>query len=351
MTKPRSFEHILVTGGAGFIGSNFIRFVLENRPGVRVTNLDVLTYAANLENLADVDGDDRYRFVKGDICDARLVSDLCSECDAVVHMAAESHVDRSIMDSGPFIKTNVLGTQTMLDAARRACDGKGLADGAGRFLHVSTDEVYGSLPLDDKTQLFTETTPYDPGSPYSASKAASDLLVNAYHNTFGMDLVTTNCSNNFGPWQFPEKVIPLFVTNLLDGKKVPLYGDGQNVRDWLHVIDHCEAVLAALEKGRSGETYNIGGNNERSNLELTRSILEGMGHGEEMIEYVPDRPGHDRRYAIDATKIKNELGWEPTRSAWPAALEDTIRWYSNNRQWWERVRSGAYREYYEKQYG
>jgi len=349
--SKRFFEHVLVTGGAGFIGSNFVRYLLEQRPDIRVTNLDVLTYAANLENLADIDGDDRYRFVKGDVCDAELMSELCAACDAVVHMAAESHVDRSIMDSGPFIRTNVLGTQTLLDAARRSCGGKGLGDGAGRFLYVSTDEVYGSLPLEDRSKLFTEDTPFDPGSPYSASKAAGDMLVGAYHNTFGMDLVTTNCSNNFGPWQFPEKVIPLFVTNLLDGKKVPLYGDGQNVRDWLHVVDHCEAVLAVLEGGRSGETYNVGGNNERSNLELTHSILEAMDRGDEMIEYVPDRPGHDRRYAIDASKIKRELGWEPSRSAWPAALEDTIRWYVDNRAWWERVRSGAYRDYYAKQYG
>ncbi|MEM1329453.1 MAG: dTDP-glucose 4,6-dehydratase [Planctomycetota bacterium] len=351
MADRRSFQHVLITGGAGFIGSNFVRQFLRERPDARITNLDLLTYSGNLENLSDLDGDDRYKFVKGDICDAEMLASLMDEVDAVVHMAAESHVDRSIMDASPFIRSNVLGTQTLLDAARRACGGEGLADGAGRFLYVSTDEVYGQLSLDKPEELFRETTPLQPSSPYSASKAAGDMLVRAYRHTYGMDVVTTNCSNNFGPYQFPEKVIPLFVTNLLDGKKVPLYGDGRNVRDWLHVEDHCEAVLAVLEGGGAGETYNIGGNNERSNLELTHEILRVMGKGEDMIERVKDRPGHDLRYAIDASKIKNELGWEPTRSAWPAALEDTIRWYTDNRQWWERVRSGAYREYYAEQYG
>ena len=351
MADRRQFQHVLITGGAGFIGSNFVRLFLRERPNARITNLDVLTYSGNLENLSDIEGDDRYRFVKGDICDAELMSSLMQEVDAVVHMAAESHVDRSIKDAAPFIRSNVLGTQTLLDAARRSCGGKGLADGTGRFLYVSTDEVYGQLPLDKPDELFVETTPLQPSSPYSASKAAGDMLVRAYHHTYAMDVVTTNCSNNFGPYQFPEKVIPLFVTNLLDGKKVPLYGDGRNVRDWLHVEDHCEAVLAVLEGGRTGETYNIGGNNERSNLELTHEILRSMGKDESMIEPVKDRPGHDLRYAIDASKIKNELGWEPTRSAWPAALEQTIRWYTDNRAWWERVRSGAYREYYAEQYG
>jgi dTDP-glucose 4,6-dehydratase len=251
------------------------------------------------------------------------------------------------MDSRPFIVTNVLGTQTLLDGWRRAKGGKN----TGRFVYVSTDEVYGSLPLDRKELKFREDTPLTGNSPYAASKASGDLLCGAYHHTFGMDIAITRCSNNFGPYQFPEKVIPLFVTNLIEGQPVPLYGDGLNVRDWLHVDDHCEAILTVLEKGRAGEVYNVGGNNERSNLELTSSILAIMGKGPEMIRRVPDRPGHDRRYAIDATKIERELGWRPSRSAWPAALEKTVKWYVDNPQWWKRVKSGAYREYYAKQYG
>ena len=335
---------ILVTGGAGFIGANFIRFVLNARPDYRIVNVDSLTYSGNLENLAGLERDERYRFVKADILDVSAMGPLMEEADAIVHMAAESHVDRSILDSTPFVQTNIAGTQVLLDAARKA-------DRLGRFLYVSTDEVYGSLPLEDTSVLFTEETPLAPNSPYAASKTGGDLLARAYHHTFGMDIVTTRCSNNFGPYQFPEKVIPLFVTNLIEGKKVPLYGDGLNVRDWLHVDDHCEAILTVLEKGKSGEVYNIGGNNERSNLELTHSILGLMGCGEEMIEYVADRPGHDRRYAIDASKIKQELGWEPTRSAWPEALAATVEWYKTNAEWWQRVRSGAYRAYYEQQYG
>lgn len=338
-------KHILLTGGSGFIGSNFVRFVLHHRPDWRVTNLDVLTYSGNPENLADVEDDDRYAFVHGDIRDIELASRLIAEADAVVHMAAESHVDRSIIDARPFVETNVLGTQTLLDAMRRVDP-----DNAKRFLHVSTDEVYGDLPLDRPELLFKETTPYAPSSPYSASKAGSDMLVRAYHHTFGMNVCITNCSNNHGPYQFPEKVIPLFVTNLIEGKKVPLYGDGSNVRDWLQVDDHCEAIVTVLEKGKAGETYNIGGNNERSNLELTHAILEIMGKDESSIEPVKDRLGHDRRYAIDASKIKADLGWEPTRSAWPAALESTVKWYVDHEQWWRNVKSGAYREYYEKQY-
>lgn len=336
-------QSILVTGGAGFIGSNFIRFVLRQRPGLRVVNLDLLTYSGNLDNLQDVAEEPNYSFVRGNICDAALVAKLMGECDAVVHFAAESHVDRSILDSKPFIEANVGGTQTLLDATRKL--------GGRRFIHVSTDEVYGSLPLDNPEIKFTEETPLAPNSPYAASKAASDLLVRAYHHTFGLDAVITRCSNNFGPYQFPEKVIPLFVTHLVEGRKVPLYGDGRNVRDWLHVEDHCEAILCVLEKGRSGEVYNIGGNNERSNLELTHCILKIMGKGPEMIEHVTDRLGHDRRYAIDAGKIKKELGWVPTRSAWPQALEQTVEWYRKNESWWRRVKSGAYREVYEKIYG
>lgn len=343
--------HILLTGGAGFIGSNFVKMVLAARPNVRITNLDVLTYSGNLENLADVQNHPRYRFVKGDILDTATVAPLMEEADCVVHMAAESHVDRSIMDSGPFIRTNVVGTQVLLDCWRRSRGGERVSKQAGRFVYVSTDEVYGSLPLGRPELLFTEQTPLKGNSPYSASKLGGDVLASAYHHTFGMDICITRCSNNHGPYQFPEKVIPLFVTNLIENKQVPLYGDGQNVRDWLHVDDHCEAILTVLEKGTSGEAYNIGGNNEKSNLELTHAILGLMGKGPEMIKPVADRPGHDRRYAIDASKIKAELGWEPTRSAWPKALESTVRWYVDNQAWWRNVKSGAYRAYYEKQYG
>ncbi|HEX7009472.1 MAG TPA: dTDP-glucose 4,6-dehydratase, partial [Phycisphaeraceae bacterium] len=313
---------------------------------VRLINLDALTYSGNPENLADIQEGERYRFVHGDIGDMELVCRLIDECDAVVHMAAESHVDRSILDARPFVQTNVLGTQTLLDAMRRIDP-----DNRKRFIHVSTDEVYGSLPLDQPQLKFTEETPLAPNSPYAASKAASDLLVRAYHHTFGLQACITRCSNNFGPYQFPEKVIPLFVTNLLEGRKVPLYGDGLNVRDWIHVEDHCEAVLTVLEKGEPGQVYNIGGNNERSNLELTHAILQVMGHDQSMIQHVQDRLGHDRRYAIDAGKIHRELGWQPTRSAWPHALARTVQWYIDHPDWWQRVKNGAYREYYQKQYG
>ncbi len=336
---------VLVTGGAGFIGANFVRLLLERRPEAEVVNLDALTYSGNLENLQGLEKNPRYRFVRGDIQDADLVAKLLAECDSVVHMAAESHVDRSIMDSRPFVMTNVVGTQCLLDAARRR------GSNAPRFVYVSTDEVYGSLPLERPDLKFAEETALAPNSPYAASKAAGDCLARAYHHTFGLPVMITRCSNNFGPYQFPEKVIPLFVTNLIEGRKVPLYGDGKNVRDWLHVEDHCEAVLAVLECGRPGEVYNIGGDNERSNIDLTRTILGIMRKGDDMIERVPDRPGHDRRYAIDATKIGRELGWKPARSAWPGALERTVRWYVEHPEWWRRVKSGEYRAYYERQYG
>lgn len=338
---------IAVTGGAGFIGSNFIRFLLRARPDWSVTNFDLLTYSGNLENLTDVEADPRYRFVRGDVCDAKAVGELAASHDVIVHIAAETHVDRSIMDAGPFMRTNAIGMQVVLDAVRRET-AKGRRF---RLLNVGTDEVYGSLPLDRPEMRFTEDSPLAPNSPYAASKAAGDVLVRAYHHTYGLDVVTTRCSNNFGPFQFPEKVIPLFVTNLLEDQVLPLYGDGLHVRDWLHVEDHCEAILAVLEGGRPGEIYNVGGNNERANIELTRSILSLVGKGEEMIRHVPDRPGHDRRYAIDSSKITRELGWTPTRSEWPAALASTIKWYMDNRAWWERVRSGVYREYYQRQYG
>lgn len=336
-------QRLLVTGGAGFIGSNFIHFVLANREDVHITNYDSLTYAGNLENLAGVENDRRYRFVKGDIRDPQQVEPAMADVDAVVHFAAESHVDRSIMDSRPFVTTNVEGTQALLDVAHKV--------GLKRFVHVSTDEVYGTLPLDEPQARFTEETPIQPNSPYAASKAASDLMVRAFFHTHGMDTVITRCSNNFGPYQFPEKVIPHFVTNLLEDQKLPLYGDGRNVRDWIHVDDHCEAVLTVLEKGEAGEVYNIGGNNEQSNLDLTRAILAAMDRDDSWIEYVRDRPGHDRRYAIDGTRIERELGWRPTRSAWPEALENTIRWYIDHPDWCKRVRSGEYREYYRQQYG
>ncbi len=334
---------VLVTGGAGFIGSNFVRFVLGVRADWRIVNYDALTYAGNLENLRDVEGDPRYEFVRADVCDAEAAARAVEGCVAVVHFAAESHVDRSIMDSAPFVRTNVVGTQVMLDAARRA--------GVRRFVHVSTDEVYGSLPLERAEERFTERSPLAPTSPYAASKAASDLMALAAHRTHGQDVIVTRCSNNFGAYQFPEKVIPLFTCNLLGGQRVPLYGDGRNVRDWIHVEDHCEALAAVLEGGRAGEVYNIGADNERSNLELTRALLAIVGKGEEMIERVADRPGHDLRYALDARKIREELGWEATRSAWPSALEHTVAWYREHAGWVERVRSGAYRAYYERQYG
>jgi len=324
---PGTIRHILVTGGAGFIGSNLVRFILREWSECRVTNYDALTYAGNPANLEDIADDPRYRFIHGDIRDRSAMIDALRGCDAVLHLAAESHVDRSINDCGPFISTNVQGTQTLLDACR-------VIGSIDRFVHVSTDEVYGELPLDRPDLLFRECTPVQPNSPYAASKAASDLLVQSYVHTFDFPAMITRCSNNFGPYQYPEKVIPLFVTNLIDNMQVPLYGDGRNVRDWLHVDDHVEAILSVLQYGTTGEVYNIGGNNERSNNDLTHMILGGFGLGDEMIRHVPDRLGHDRRYAIDASKIRRELGWEPTRSAWPAALHDTITWYRENEAWW-----------------
>jgi len=323
----RSERRILITGGAGFIGSNFVRFVMHERPKWRIVNYDALTYAGNPANLVDVADDPRYGFVHGDIRDRDELIHALSDCDCVVHFAAESHVDRSIADASPFVSTNVLGTQVLLDACREM----GTIE---RFVHIGTDEVYGELPLDRPDLKFTEQTPLQPNSPYSASKAAADLLTLSYHTTFDLPVVVTRCSNNFGPYQYPEKVIPLFVTNLIDGQKVPLYGDGLNVRDWVHVIDHCEAVLAVLERGVVGEVYNIGGDNEQSNINLTHTILDLLGCGQDMIQPVEDRLGHDRRYAIDSTKIQSELGWRPTRSAWPEALAQTLDWYRSNESWW-----------------
>jgi dTDP-glucose 4,6-dehydratase len=334
----------IVTGGAGFIGSNFLHMLVELRPDWKLVNHDVLTYAGNLENLESLAARKGYAFVHGDITknedvEKAFAAAKGSERTLLVHFAAESHVDRSIQSGLPFVLTNVAGTQVLLDAARR--------HNVQRFLHVSTDEVYGSLGA---TGAFREDTPLAPNSPYSASKTGSDLLVRAAHHTHGMDCVITRCSNNYGPYQFPEKFLPLMIANATEGKPIPVYGDGQQVRDWLYVRDHCEAILAALEKGKSGEVYNIGGNNEMKNLELVKQVLGALGKPESLITYVKDRPGHDRRYAIDATKIRAELGWAP-RFTFKEALPLTIRWYQQNGAWLQRVRSGAYREYYARQYG
>ena len=336
----REIGKVLVTGGAGFIGSNFVHLLRAQRPGWQIVCLDALTYAGNLANLEGVLEHERFRFVKGDICDGDLVADLLEEgMDAVVNFAAESHVDRSILGCQEFVRTNVGGTQVLLDAARRA--------EVGRFVQVSTDEVYGSLGPEGK---FTEQTPLAPNSPYSASKAGADMLVRAYFHTYGMDTVITRCSNNYGPYQFPEKVIPLFVTNLIEGKKVPLYGDGLNVRDWIHVEDHCRAVLAAMEKGAPGEVYNIGGGNELTNLQLTHLLLRLCGRDESSIEYVKDRLGHDRRYAIDSGKIERELGWRPGVGL-EEGMAGTVEWYRRNERWWRAIKTGEYTDYYERQYG
>lgn len=336
---------IFVTGAAGFIGSNFVRLMLNQPGGPNILAYDKLTYAGNLANLTDLLQNPRLTFIKGDICDVQAVTHAMRDhhADAVVHFAAESHVDRSIMSSGPFIQTNVVGTQVMLDVSR--------ALGIQRYLQVSTDEVYGTLPEDQPDVKFTEQTPLAPSSPYSASKVAGDCLVRAYHHTFGMPVLITRCSNNYGPWHFPEKLIPLFITNLIDGKKVPLYGDGLNVRDWLHVEDHCQAIARVLEAGTPGEVYNIGGNNEMTNRHITEIILREMHcDWDTSVEYVKDRPGHDRRYAIDASKIARELGWTPKRR-FDQSILDTIQWYRDNQPWWRAIRSGEYLKYYQSQYG
>ena len=323
---------LLVTGGAGFIGSHFVRETVKDRypalAGAEVVVLDKLTYAGNLANLAPVAGSARLTVVEGDILDARLASELMDAADAAVHFAAESHVDRSILGAADFVMTNVVGTQTLLDAALRV--------GVGRFLHVSTDEVYGSI--DEGS--WDEIQPLSPNSPYSASKASSDLLALAYSRTHGLDVAVTRCSNNYGPYQFPEKVIPLFVTNLLDGMKIPLYGDGRNVRDWLHVDDHCAGIAVALTQGRAGEVYNIGGGTELSNLELTQIILEACGADWTAVERVPDRKGHDLRYSVDITKISDELGYRP-RVPFDTGISETVTWYREHREWWEPLKGRA----------
>lgn len=331
---------ILVTGGAGFIGSNFVRMMLTESDH-QIVNLDLLTYAGNLENLSDVEGHANYTFVKGDITDVLAMSELFAEqtFDIVVHFAAESHVDRSVLDATAFVQTNVIGTQVLLDQARHT--------NVKRFVHVSTDEVYGSLGA---WGFFTEETPIQSNSPYSSSKAGSDLLVRAAVHTHGMDCVITRCSNNYGPYQFPEKLIPLMIANAHEDKPLPIYGDGKNVRDWIHVHDHCRGIKRAMEDGGKGEVYNFGGDAERENLFVVTEILKLVGKGEDLITYVTDRPGHDQRYAMDSSKARAQLGWTPTYT-FEHGLKETVDWYLENKSWWERVRSGAYQEYYEKQYG
>ncbi|MBB6176097.1 dTDP-glucose 4,6-dehydratase [Anoxybacillus tengchongensis] len=333
--------NLLVTGGAGFIGSNFVRYMLEKYPHYKVVNYDLLTYAGNLENLKDVENHPNYRFVKGDINNRQLVDYVVKtyEIDVIVNFAAESHVDRSITDPSIFVKTNVLGTQVLLDVAKE--------NKIKKYVQISTDEVYGTL---GETGYFTEETPLAPNSPYSASKAGGDLLVRAYHETYGLHVNITRCSNNYGPYHFPEKLIPLMITNALEGKELPIYGDGKNIRDWLHVKDHCAAIDLVIHKGKSGEVYNIGGHNERTNNEIVHLIVEKLGVSKELITYVADRPGHDRRYAIDPTKIMNELGWKP-QYTFETGIVETIQWYIENQEWWKNIKSGEYMTYYEKQYG
>ncbi len=343
---------LLITGGAGFIGGNFVRHWLREHPQDRVVVLDALTYAGNLESLDDVRDHAGFRFVHADICDRETVARVFEEegIDRVTHFAAESHVDRSILGPAEFVRTNIEGTFTLLDVARQAWDG----DRNCRFLHVSTDEVYGSLTADEPA--FTETHPYRPNSPYSASKASSDHLVRAWFETYDMPVLTTNCSNNYGPFQFPEKLIPLVILNALEGKPLPVYGDGSNVRDWLHVEDHCRGIAAVLERGTPGEVYNIGGDNERSNIEIVQLLCDHLDRlrpaeqsYRELIRFVTDRPGHDFRYAIDSGKIQRELGWRP-ETGFDEGLASTIDWYLDHLDWCERIRSGEYRRYYERQY-
>lgn len=348
---------MLVTGAAGFIGSNFVRDLLGRRDDVRIVALDKLTYAGNLENLADVLAahPDRFEFVKGDICDTALVDDLFAtrRPDAVINFAAESHVDRSIHDPQVFLQTNILGAHVLLEAARKSWMADGAARPGAKFVQVSTDEVYGSLGA---TGLFTETTPLQPRSPYSASKASADLVANAYFETFGLPVCITRCSNNYGAFQFPEKLIPLMIHNALAHKELPVYGDGRQVRDWLHVADHCRAIVDVWQRGRPGEVYNVGGNNERENIEIVNLILEVLAQrtgdpaiGPSLVRHVKDRLGHDRRYAIDATKIRAELGWVP-RIGFREGMEATIDWYLAHRDWTERIVSGEYQRFYELNY-
>ena len=348
-------KNILVTGGAGFIGSNFVKQMLEKEKDFSILiNLDLLTYAGNLENLKEIENDKRYKFIKGDICDRSLVENIFDkyDIDIVINFAAESHVDRSIEDPEIFLKTNILGTQVLLDTAKKHWKinpqdkySKEYKSGV-KYLQVSTDEVYGAL---GKTGMFTETTPISPNSPYSASKASADMFVRAYYETYALPVNITRCSNNYGPYQFPEKLIPLMINNCKTGKKLRVYGDGMQIRDWLHVSDHCAAIRTVLHKGVIGEVYNIGGNNEKANIEIVKLIIKELGASEDLIEHVKDRPGHDRRYAIDNTKITSQLGWKPEYT-FERGIHETIQWYLKNEDWLKNITSGAYEKYYENMY-
>jgi len=329
---------LLITGGAGFIGSNFIHHILSEHPDWEITNLDKLTYAGNLENLRDVENNPGYHFIKGDIIDRQLINNLFQDnIDVIVNFAAESHVDRSILDASPFIETNVKGTQVLLEGAHQYK--------VGKFIQVSTDEVYGSIEIGK----FTEQSPLSPNSPYAASKTAADLLCHAYWKTYQLPVIITRCSNNLGPFQFPEKLIPLAITNALENKPIPIYGDGLNIRDWIYVADHCRALDLAIQKGESGEIYNIAADQEKTNLELIHQLLNIMGKPQSLITFVADRPGHDRRYALDASKITKELGWKPLYS-FEQALTTTINWYLNHESWWRQIKSGEYAKYYQRMY-
>ncbi|MEJ7576731.1 MAG: dTDP-glucose 4,6-dehydratase [Pyrinomonadaceae bacterium] len=332
---------LFITGGAGFIGSAFVRMLLDEAPGYEIINFDALTYAGNLDNLDNLDAK-RHRFIRGDIANrAEVLATLDEGTDAIINFAAESHVDRSIASADEFLRTNIIGTQVLLDAARER--------GVKRFVQISTDEVMGSLPEDDAA-FFTESSPYEPNSPYAASKAAAEHLVRAAHHTFGLDTVVTRCGNNYGPRQFPEKFLPLMISNALRDEPIPLYGDGRNVRDWIYVEDHCRAILLALEKGRAGEIYNIGARNQRRNIEVVETVLRLLGKPTSLVRPVKDRPGHDRRYAIDPAMVEAQLGWRP-QETWESGLAKTVEWYRQNAEWVRRARSGEYREFYAKQYG
>ena len=335
---------ILVTGGAGFIGGNFVHHMVNKYPDYEIVNLDLLTYAGNLETLKPVENKPNYKFYKGDIADKEFIMDLFEKekFDIVVNFAAESHVDRSITNPEIFVHSNVLGTVTLLDASRKY--------GVKRYHQVSTDEVYGDLPLDRPDLFFTETTPLHTSSPYSSSKASADLFVLAYHRTFGLPVTISRCSNNYGPYHFPEKLIPLMISRALADEELPVYGKGENVRDWLHVSDHCQAIDLIIHKGRVGEVYNVGGHNERTNLEVVKTILKALNKPESLIKYVTDRPGHDMRYAIEPTKLETELGWKP-QYTFDTGIQQTIQWYLDNKEWWQNIINGSYQNYFEKMYG
>ena len=335
---------MIVTGGAGFIGSNFVQYEVKNHPEDEIINLDLLTYAGNLESVKPVENAPNYRFVRGDIADREFIFRLFEEekPDVIVNFAAESHVDRSITDPEIFVRTNVVGTTTLLDACRKY--------GIKRYHQVSTDEVYGDLPLDRPDLFFTEETPLHTSSPYSSAKASADLFVMAYHRTYGLPVTISRCSNNYGPYHFPEKLIPLVISRALNDEEIPVYGKGENVRDWLYVTDHCSAIDLVVRKGREGEVYNIGGHNERTNLEVVKTILKALGKPETLIKYVTDRPGHDLRYAMDPTKIETELGWKPEYT-FDTGIPVTIQWYLDNKEWWEHIVNGEYTKYFDTMYG